>query len=60
METRQFDSDYIDAELQRLTATLTREEGLCLAGGFVMAMLELRAETRDYTWWQEMSGRRQF
>jgi hypothetical protein len=47
METGQFDTDYIDAELQRLTAALTREVDVYIAGGFAMAMLGLKAGTRD-------------
>ena len=47
METRQFDTDYIDAELQKLSAVLKKDVEFFIAGGFVMAMLDLKVGTKD-------------
>ena len=47
METRQFDTDYIDSELQKLSAVLKKDVKFFITGGFVMAMLDLKVGTKD-------------
>ena len=47
METRQFDINYIDSELQKLSAVVKKDVKFFIAGGFVMAMLDLKVGTKD-------------
>ena len=47
MEARQFDTNYIDAELKKLSAVLKKDVKFFIAGGFVMAMLDLKVGTKD-------------
>ncbi len=47
METRQFDTEYINTEFQKLSSALSKEVEFYITGGFVMALLELKAGTKD-------------
>ena len=47
METRQFDTDYIDSELKKLSEVLKNDVKFFITGGFVMAMLDLKVGTKD-------------
>jgi hypothetical protein len=47
MEAGQFDTNYIDAELQKLSSVLKKDVEFFIAGGFVMATLDLKVGTKD-------------